>query len=405
MAVKVHSGRILGILSFSLFCCMMGVGVISPVLPLYAVKLGASGTLLGLIFSAFSISRMGCTLFSGSLADRVNRKVLMIFGLSVYTVSSLAYLFVDSAWHMVAIRFFNGMGSAFVVPVAMSIGSDVAEPGEEGHFFGSLQMALFAGIGAGPLVSGLLTDWMGVQAPFLVMTAMTLIALMGIVLWLPPSFASGIQSESSEGEGSAYRFLLSDGILLRVYAFQFATALGRGAMLMFVPLLATDMGLSFMEIGAVLSAVSISTALCQKTSGDMADRYPKNRLVLIGGAVSAITMFILPSLGTFPLLFAGGVAFGLGSGMGSPSAASIASIRGKGFGSGRTMGLYNIAFGLGMIAGPLVAGYLRDLNVISSPFVPIGAVVLCATYLFLKDSEFVCIEGRSCSEGLCSRNR
>ena len=38
MVVKVYSGRILGILSFSLFCCMMGVGVISPILPLYAGK-------------------------------------------------------------------------------------------------------------------------------------------------------------------------------------------------------------------------------------------------------------------------------------------------------------------------------------------------------------------------------
>ncbi|SMG32358.1 MFS transporter [Dethiosulfovibrio salsuginis] len=404
MVVKVYSGRILGILSFSLFCCMMGVGVISPVLPLYAVKLGASGTLLGLIFSAFSISRMGCTLFSGSLADRINRKRLMMFGLSVYTISSLAYLFVDSAWHMVAIRFFNGMGSAFVVPIAMSIGSDVAEPGEEGHFFGSLQMALFAGIGAGPLISGLLTDWIGTQAPFLVMTAMTLLALMGIALWLPRSIPSSSITED-KGEMSAYRFLLSDKILLRVYAFQFATALGRGAMLMFVPLLATEMGLSFMEIGAVLSAVSISTALCQRTSGDMADRYPKNRLVLVGGVTSAFTMFILPQLGSFPLLLAGGVAFGLGSGMGSPSAASIASIRGKGFGSGRTMGLYNIFFGLGMIAGPLVAGYLRDMNIISSPFVPIGFIVLAMTCLFLKDSEFRSLDGGACGEGLCSRNR
>lgn len=404
MVEKVDGGRILMVLSFSLFCCMMGVGVISPVLPLYAVKLGASGTLLGLIFSAFSVSRMGCTLFSGSLADRFNRKKLMVFGLSIYTISSLAYLFVDSAWHMVAIRFFNGMGSAFVVPVAMSIGSDVVTPGEEGHFFGSLQMALFSGIGAGPLVSGLLTDWLGVQAPFLVMTAMTMFALLGIFLFLPSGISPSVV-DIEEGEMAAYRFLLSDGILLRVYAFQFATALGRGAMLMFVPLLATEMGMSFMEIGAILSAVSISTALCQKTSGELADRYPKNRLVLIGGAASALTMFALPHLGSFPLLLMGGLAFGVGSGMGSPSAASMASIRGKGFGSGRTMGLYNISFGLGMILGPLLAGYLRDMSVLSSPFVPIGCVLLAVTYLFLRDSEFVSLEIKPCGDGLCSRNR
>lgn len=91
--------------------------------------------------------------------------------------------------------------------------------------------------------------------------------------------------------------------------------------------------------------------------------------------------------------------------MGSPSAASMASIRGKGFGSGRTMGLYNISFGLGMILGPLLAGYLRDMAVLSSPFVPIGCVLLAVTYLFLRDSEFVSLEIKPCSDGICSRNR
>lgn len=404
MGASMNSNRILVILSFSLFCCMIGVGVISPVLPLYAVKLGASGTLLGLVFSSFSISRMGCTFLSGSLADRFNRKRLIMFGLSIYTMSSLAYLLVDSAWHLVAIRFFNGMGSAFVVPVAMSIGSDVVDPGEEGRFFGSLQMALFAGIGAGPLLSGFLTDWLGTQAPFLVMTVMTLFALIGIFMWLPSDIPSSAL-DTEDGEISAYRFLLSDRILLKVYAFQFATALGRGAMLMFVPLLATEMGMSFMEIGIFLSTVSISTALCQKTSGELADRYPKNRLVLIGGTASALTLFALPFLGNFYSLLAGGLVFGLGTGMGSPSAASIASIRGKGFGSGRTMGLYNIAFGLGMVVGPLIAGYLRDINIISSPFLPIGVVVFGVTSLFLKDSKFRSLEIDSCADRLCTKNR
>lgn len=69
------------------------------------------------------------------------------------------------------------------------------------------------------------------------------------------------------------------------------------------------------------------------------------------------------------------------------------------------MGLYNISFGLGMILGPLLAGYLRDMNVLSSPFVPIGCALLAVTFLFLKDSEFVSLEVKACGEGICPRNR
>lgn len=378
--------HVLLVLSFSLFCCMMGVGVISPILPLYAVKMGASGTLLGLVFGAFSMSRLFCSLVSGSMADRLERKTLILFGLSIYTISSLAYLFVESAWHLVAIRFFNGLGSAFVVPVAMSIGSDVSEEGEEGAFFGSLQMALFAGIGAGPLLSGLLTDWLGLQAPFLVMTAMTLVALAGIALWLPKGLP--VSSSGTGGDLSVYSALLKDPVLRRVYAYRFSTALGRGSMLMFLPLIATELNLSFVKIGIILSTVSIATSLFQKYTGSLADRFPKNRLVLVAGVLSSVTLFSMPLLRTFPALLLGALAFGIGTATGAPSITSLAAIRGRDFGTGRAMGVFNISFGLGMMSGPILAGYIRDAGILSSPFVPIGIVLLTASSFFILDRPF-----------------
>lgn len=387
---------VLLVLSFSLFCCMLGVGVISPILPVYAVRLGASGILLGLILGSFSMSRLLCSFFSGSMADRMERKKLIMFGLSIYTLSSLAYLFVDSAWHIVAIRFFNGLGSAFVVPVAMSIGSDIAEDGKEGKFFGTLQMALFSGIGAGPLLSGLLSDMLGWNAPFLVMTALTLVALIGITVYLPSGLPVS-KSNKNDGLGS-YLPLMKDPVLMRVYFFRFSTALGRGAMLMFVPLLSTEIGLSLLQIGAILSTMSLATALLQMSTGKLADRIPKNRMILIGGIASATTLFIMPLLRNFPMLLAGGLAFGIGTAIGAPSITAVASIRGKIYGSGRTMGLFNISFGLGMMFGPLLAGYVRDAGILSSPFVPIGMILTCTSLLFASEKHFSSLESTTCTE-------
>ncbi|PIE54063.1 MAG: MFS transporter [Dethiosulfovibrio peptidovorans] len=377
---------ILLVLSFSLFCCMLGVGVISPILPLYAVQLGAGGGLLGLVLGIFSLSRLGCSLVAGGLADRLERKYLILFGLSVYTLSSVAYLAVTSVWHMVAIRFFNGMGSAFVIPVAMSIGSDVSKKGGEGKFFGFLQMALFAGIGTGPLISGLMADWLGLQAPFLVMTSLTLMALVGVAWGLPTGLP--VSSSSHVGSMKVYRALLRDPVLCRVYVYQFSSALGRGSMLMFLPLIASEAHLTFFKIGVVLSIVSLTTGFLQRFTGLLADRMPKNRLVWVGGTITSGILFMMPAFRSFPSLLLGALIFGLGAATSSPSIISMAAIRGRVFGTGRTMGMFNIAFGLGMTLGPLLAGYIREVGILSSPFVPIGGILLGCTSLFIFDHPF-----------------
>ena len=49
--------RIFTTLFFSLFTAVTGVGIVVPLLPVYALHLGAGGLYIGLIFGAFSISR------------------------------------------------------------------------------------------------------------------------------------------------------------------------------------------------------------------------------------------------------------------------------------------------------------------------------------------------------------
>ncbi|HSQ84686.1 MAG TPA: MFS transporter, partial [Desulfobacterales bacterium] len=55
--MKKIDKKIFGILFFSMFGTVTGVGIVVPLLPVYAENLGASGVYIGLIFGAFSISR------------------------------------------------------------------------------------------------------------------------------------------------------------------------------------------------------------------------------------------------------------------------------------------------------------------------------------------------------------
>ena len=68
---------------------MLGVGIIVPILPIYAENLGATGLWLGAIFAGFSLTRSISMPLIGHFSDRMGRKRFITLGLFIYTISSL----------------------------------------------------------------------------------------------------------------------------------------------------------------------------------------------------------------------------------------------------------------------------------------------------------------------------
>ncbi len=392
MASEISSRRIRIVLSLSIFCAMLGIGIIAPILPLYAKSLGASSLAIGLIISAFSFARAGGMVASGELAERIDRKKLLMGGLFVYALASVAYAFATSTEILIFIRTWHGIGSAMVVPIAMAIAADIAPKGEEGSYFGTLQAALFLGVGFGPLLSGILADGIGLHAPFYAMTTLTLLSLFLVYRLLPFSDSSASEREEI-GTLDAFKGLLSDHEMLIVFFFQFASAMCRGVLVMVIPIFASQLEISFSHIGIIVSLNSLSTGFLQNFSGKLADNVHKNTLIIIGGLISAVTLIGLPNL-TSPLsLSVASIAFGVGHALASPSLAAIAATRGKSFGSGRTMGLFNIAFSIGMTVGPIMVGILMDVAGNGIPFYILSVFLAgSAIPFFSRNKQTACLK-------------
>lgn len=386
-STEVSYRKILTVLSLSMFCAMLGIGIIAPVLPLYAKRLGAGGLAIGMIIGSFSFSRTGGMIISGELAEKMNRKALLLAGLAFYALASVAYTFASTTESLIAIRIGHGIGSAMVVPITMAIAAEMAPKGEEGFFFGSLQGALFLGVGTGPLLSGLLADTVGFNAPFYAMTALTVLSMILVFRFLPDNISSGRGSSALCGIKSVFHAILTDHEMLVVFFFQFCSAMCRGVLVMMIPLLASDMRLSLSEIGFVVSLNSLSTGLLQRVSGKLADNLHKHRLIFVGGLISAVTLLGLPSLRTTWSLSIASIAFGVGHAFASPSLAAMAASRGKTYGSGRIMGLFNIAFSLGMTTGPVLVGMLLDHTGNGVPFYLLSAMLILAAYPFFSLKE------------------
>ena len=110
--------RIFNVLFIAVFAAMLGLGIISPLMPIYAENMGATGIWLGMIFAEFGLSRLIFMPIIGKISDAKGRKKFITFGLLCYAVISLLYILADNVFSLIVVRFIHGFASAFTVPIA-----------------------------------------------------------------------------------------------------------------------------------------------------------------------------------------------------------------------------------------------------------------------------------------------
>src|SRR5437899_2014020 len=150
--------------------------------------LGASASQLQWIVDAYTIVFAGLLLTAGSLGDRFGRYRALTFGLAVFGTGSLLSAFSGSATNLIATRALMGVGAAFIMPATLSILTNVfTDPDERAKAIGVWAGVAGIGIGAGPVVGGILLHnfWWG--SVFLVNVPVVITALVLGYLLVPDS--------------------------------------------------------------------------------------------------------------------------------------------------------------------------------------------------------------------------
>ncbi len=337
----------------AVFAATMGVGFIGPLLPLYARDLGAAGLSLGLIFSGFSVARFIFMPVIGRLSDRFGRKPFIVVGLALVAGFSLAYLRVDSIWSLIVVRTLHGAASGMVVPVAQAYIGDIAPKGREGRIMGTFMVSLFTAFGIGPLLGGPLADRFGLGAPFYAMGALTGVALILALLFLPEL---GLHKERWK-KRVPVAHVVRDPLVLAAVLFRTAISFGRGLVIPFLPFVAEERGASLSVIGVLLATNILLAGFMQIPFGRLADRVSKPLLMGLGIFASALVIFAIPYCRTIPSLFVLQMATGVSLALGLPAALAVTVRCGDRFnGMGTVMSVFNSGMSIGLIVAPLVGG-------------------------------------------------
>jgi MFS transporter, DHA1 family, multidrug resistance protein len=367
---------------FTLFLAVLvtttGVGLVAPLLPVYAYELGAGSFQIGLIFGAFSLTRSLFVPYFGRLSDRKGKKNLLSAGLFLYFIISLLYAASKDIQTLILLRLAQGFSSAMILPVAQAYVGIISPEHEEGKTMGLFNLSLYGGLSLGPLLGGIVKDLFNIKVSFLCMAAMTFAGFLLCLLLLPPETASGKKNAGvKEVELVPYLKLIRLPSNLSLFLFRLCFTICIGITWTFVPLLAsTRLGLSSSAIGVVVMINVLISGLLQAPMGILADRYSKKFLVTAGGVLGIISILYLNVASSFAGVFIANALLGIAGGFAIPSIMALGVIEGRRINAmGAMMGLLALAHSLGMLVGPLLAGALLDISSFEAVF-SLGAVIM-----------------------------
>ncbi len=366
------------ILALCVFSSTLGIGIVSPLLPLYLQDMGATDIWLGIIVAAYFISNGICVPIAGRLSDRKGRKFFLASGLLVYSIISLGYIVADSAAQLATVRFLQGIAGAITIPVAMAYLGDMSPEGEEGKWQGYASAAFFSGYGFGPFLGGIVTEHFSMTAAFATMSSLNFLAALIAFIFLPESKLR----QSSKEPRLSFREISASGLMRGLFSFRLAQALGMGGISTFLPIFASMLGLSTGLIGILLTINILSITLFTPLGGLIADRFNRKTFVILGTILFSVFLTAIPLANNFAQLLAVLIIQGMSTALCMPSASALVVEEGRKFGMGSTMSLFFLAMAIGQAIGPILSGGIADWLNINSVFYFCTAIGLVGTALF-----------------------
>jgi MFS family permease len=363
-------------LLLSVFIALLGIGIIVPIMPVFAKDLGAGGFALGMIIAAFSVTRGLFQPIVGNLSDRWGRKGFLMSGLLIYGLVGLLIPMARDVNHLILIRCFHGVGSAMIVPIGMAYMSLLAPAGHESRYMSYLNVAIFCGIGCGPIIGGILSDLWGFSSVFYTMAGLSLTALLLVVIYMPRQVAGAEVKEGGFVKSlvSMVRSRKTAGILIARYA----TMIIMVPSMAFIPLLMSEWdGITGLQIGFVIACRTLVNAVLQVPFGKLADRYSKRKIFIVSCLLISVIVYCIPFCQTVAVMAVVYLLLGVVEAAIWAVLGGYASLEAKAhYGHGTMMGMFGFAMSAGVFTGAVLAGTVMDGFGIAQAYHVTGVVVL-----------------------------
>ncbi|HEX4540008.1 MAG TPA: MFS transporter [Acidimicrobiales bacterium] len=154
--------------SVATFMLLLDITIVNIALPDIQRSLHSTFSDLQWVVDAYALTLAAVLLVSGSVADRIGRRLIFVIGLVVFSSASLLCGLAVNPLMLTASRALQGIGGAMMFATSLALIAQAFRGPERATAFGIIGAVIGAAVAVGPLLGGVLTDSLGWQSIFLV---------------------------------------------------------------------------------------------------------------------------------------------------------------------------------------------------------------------------------------------
>ena len=361
------------------FLDLIGFGMIIPVFPFYAQKVGVDPASVIFFLGLYSLGQLVGAPIWGTLSDRIGRRPVLLITLLANAAASWMLAYSDNGLFLGFSRVVAGL-AAGNISAAYAYTTDITNDETRPKALGILGSAFGLGFILGPALGGMLagTNPNDVGALARVAHGAAILSLVAFVLTLfklPESLP--VEKRSQKGApraslASHFRRPILRDLLMSTIVVVAAVALFQSTLALFA---ADRLGVGPRALGWIYGFVGvISVAVQAGIIGALTRRFGAASLTRAGALLIAIGLACIPPVHSLALLLVALALFGVGSALFNPSMSGLVAATAEPHERGSVLGAYQSAASMGRVIGPFLASAVARSVSLQWPFV-LGAVV------------------------------
>ena len=287
--------------------------MLSAMLNPLSVAFGTDSVSIAWLISSYAFAYAIAAPSLGHLSDRINRSRLLLMALLSFAIDGVGIAFAPTLEIAIALRIFGGLASAVIIPTAFALISEVMPRERHASAMGAVMLGMTFGIALGPALAGLLTNWVGWRAPFLLTSTGCIVSfLIGTVTM--PTRHTAVATRESRG----FSWLRNANIMRPLLAKGLWNGTGVSAFLLSGEVLRQRYQLDVAHVGMSVTAFGIGLGIGNLSAGKLrrlTGSEERSLIVvtsLLIASVAAFNLLPLPVFGALVCLAAWGAALGAG---------------------------------------------------------------------------------------------
>src|SRR5687768_6551263 len=349
---------------------------------LYALELGASAAMVGLLAALFAAFPLLLAVPAGRLADHFGLRVPIVGGILIMAAGLALPLAVPGMTTLFLCPALVGLGHIFFHVSVHSLVGALGTAAERTRNFATFSLGISVAAFIGPSAAGFAIELAGYRAAFALLAAIAVLPALHAMLHR--SLIPDRARHETETHAKSAADLLAIPALRRTLIMSGVTLTGIELFSFYLPMYGRAIGLAPSVIGMVLATYAVAGVIVRSFMHRLAQRYTEVGVLTGSLFVAALAYFAVPSLGDGWLLAAAAFALGLALGSAQPLTIILTYTHAPAGRSGEALGMRIMANKVTQIAVPLAFGGFGAAMGAVPVFVATGAFLLAAGLISLK---------------------